>query len=257
MFVYYLHTCLQSYKNHFIRFAPKILRLIFSKLRLKKTLETFFIVNVSRVYSFYIFAPDLQTLLKILEGSEHLFSRYGIKSITMDDVARELGMSKKTLYQYVSDKNDLVEKTLDFHLQRSKHTCQLLVEDQGNPIDAMLALGDFFCQHMKETNPSLMFDLRKYHAGAWQKLDEYRLDTIALQIRDNLIKGIREGYYREDINVDVIPRLYLGMVDAVLESRYFPRDLYKFEDVVQQMLLYHIHGISTQKGKEYLTNKNN
>lgn len=199
----------------------------------------------------------MQTLLKILEGSEHLFSRYGIKSLTMDDVARELGMSKKTLYQYVSDKNDLVEKTLDFHLQHSKHTCELLIEDQKNPIDAMMAIGDFFSQHMRDTNPSLMFDLRKYHTGAWKKLDEYRFNTIMKQIQHNLNKGIEEGYYRDDIDVSIIPRLYIGLTDAILDSTYFPRDQYKFEEVVKQMLSYHIHGIATQKGKEYLKNKHN
>ncbi len=199
----------------------------------------------------------MQTLLKILEGSEHLFSRYGIKSLTMDDVARELGMSKKTLYQYVSDKNDLVEKTLDFHLQHSKHTCELLIEDQKNPIDAMMAIGDFFSQHMRDTNPSLMFDLRKYHTGAWKKLDEYRFETIMKQIQENLNRGIEEGYYRNDIDVTIIPRLYIGLTDAILESSYFPRDQFKFEEVVSQMLLYHIHGIATQKGKEYLKNKHN
>ena len=208
------------------------------------------------MYSLIIFAPDLQTLLKILEGSEHLFSRYGIKSLTMDDVARELGMSKKTLYQYVSDKNDLVEKTLDFHLQHSKHTCELLIEDQNNPIDCMLAIGDFFSQHMKDTNPSLMFDLRKYHIGAWKKLEEYRFETILKQIEQNLIRGVKEGYYRENIDTNVIPRLYIGLTDAILESNYFPRDQFKFEEVVHQMLSYHIHGIATQKGKEYLKNKN-
>lgn len=199
----------------------------------------------------------MQTLLKILEGSEHLFSRYGIKSLTMDDVARELGMSKKTLYQYVSDKNDLVEKTLDFHLQHSKHTCELLIEDQKNPIDAMMAIGDFFSQHMRDTNPSLMFDLRKYHTGAWKKLDEYRFETIMKQIQTNLTRGIKEGYYRDDIDVNIIPRLYIGLTDAILESTYFPRDQFKFEEVVSQMLLYHIYGIATQKGIEYLKNKHN
>lgn len=197
----------------------------------------------------------MQTLLKILEGSEGLFGRYGIKSITMDDVARELGMSKKTLYQYVSDKNDLVEKTLDFQLQRSQHTCELLIEDQKNPIDAMLAIGDFFCQHMKDTNPSLLFDLRKYHPGAWQKLDEYRLETIANQIKNNLVRGIQEDFYRSDIDLNIIPRMYVAMSHSVLEGSFFPRDKFKFENVIQEMLVYHIHGIATQKGIEYL-NKN-
>lgn len=223
----------------------------------KKTKETFLTKNVSCVYFLYTFAPDLQTLLKILEGSEALFGKYGIKSITMDDVAKELGMSKKTIYQYVSDKNDLVEKTLDFHLQRSEHTCELLIKEQGNPIEAMLAIGDFFCQHMKDTNPSLMFDLRKYHPTAFQKLDEYRLETIVKQIKGNLELGIKEGFYRNDVDTDIIPRLYIGMVDGILESNFFPRDKFKFEVVVNQMLRYHIHGIATPKGIEYLNTISN
>ncbi len=201
----------------------------------------------------------MQTLKKILEGSEALFGRYGIKSVTMDDVAKELGISKKTLYQYVSDKNDLVEKVLDFHLQHCEHTCELLAEEQTNPIEAMLAIGDFFYQHTKDTSPSLLFDLRKYHPSALQKLNEYRSKTVVAQLKRNLTQGIDENLYRDDINIDIIPGLYIGMVDGILESNFFPRDTFKFEEVIHQMLRYHIHGIATSKGIKHLNklSKNN
>lgn len=204
-----------------------------------------------------IFAPVLQLLLKILEGSEALFSRYGIKSITMDDVARELGISKKTLYKFVTDKNDLVEKTLDYHLQRNEKTCELLVNEQQNPIDAMLAIGDFFSQQMKDTSPSLLFDLRKFHHEAFKKLDEYRLNCIAQRLEENLKEGIEQEYYRPDTNIQIIPRLYMSMIDALLDGPYFPRDKFRFEEVVQEILIYHIHGIATQKGLDYLKQKFN
>lgn len=209
------------------------------------------------MFVFYTFAPDLQTLLKILEGSEHLFSRYGTKSITMDDVARELAMSKKTLYQYVTDKNDLVEKTLEFYLQRHRHTCEVMIEENQNPIDAMLAMGDFFSQQMRETSPALMFDLRKYHGTAWQKLIEFRFDCIVNQLKTNLTNGIEQEYYRPDIDINIIPRLYISMIDGILEGTNFPRDAHKFEDIVKQMLQYHIHGIATQKGIDYLKQRIN
>ncbi|HYG17008.1 MAG TPA: TetR/AcrR family transcriptional regulator [Bacteroidia bacterium] len=198
----------------------------------------------------------MQTLFKILEGSEHLFQRYGIKSITMDDVARELGMSKKTLYQYVTDKNDLVEKTLEFHLQRSRHACEMMIEEMDNPIDSMLGIGNFFSQHMRDTSPALMYDLRKYHQSAWQKLDEYRENCIIKQIAKNIEKGIADGYYRSDINIEIVPRLYVAMVDAVLERRNFNRDTPRFEDLVNELYSLYLHGIVTPKGLEYLKQKN-
>jgi AcrR family transcriptional regulator len=209
-----------------------------------------------RLFFIYL-CPVLQLLLKILEGSENLFSRYGIKSITMDDVARELGISKKTLYQFVNDKNDLVEKTLEFYLQRHRHTCEVLTEDNKNPIDAMLAIGDFFCQQLKDTSPALMFDLRKYHSGAFHKLGDYKQACISEQLEKNMERGIKEGFYRPDVDTKIIPRLYMVMADAVLESPYFPRDKFKFEDVVKSMLTYHICGIATPKGIEYLNKQSN
>lgn len=175
----------------------------------------------------------------------------------MDDVARELGMSKKTLYQFVNDKNDLVEKTLDFYLQRHRHTCEVLHHDNKNPIDAMLAIGDFFCQQLKDTTPSLMFDLRKYHVEAFHKLGEYKVSCIGDYLEKNMEQGIREGYYRADVDVKIVPRFYMLMADAVLESPYFPRDQFKFEELVKNMLEYHIYGIASPKGIEYLKHKKN
>lgn len=219
-------------------------------------METFLIFFVSIVFSVLPLHPVLQTLFKILEGSEHLFQRYGIKSITMDDVARELGMSKKTLYQYVTDKNDLVEKTLEFHLQRSRHACEMMIEELDNPIDSMLGIGSLFSQHMRDSSPALIYDLRKYHQAAWQKLDEYRENCIIRQIAKNIEKGIAEGYYRSDINIEIVSRLYVAMVDAVLERRNFNRDIPRFEDLATEMYKFYLHGLVTPKGLEYLKQKN-
>jgi len=190
-------------------------------------------------------------LEKILEGCDKLFRKFGIKSLGMDDIARELGMSKKTIYQYVTDKNDLVNKTFEYALNDQKVKCLNIKSCTTNPVEEIVLISKEVSQQLKGTNPSIFFDLRKYHPDAWQLFNNFSNEFVFSQIKENLINGKLKGLYREDINPDIIARLYISMMQIITNPELFSNVDYDFGAVYSEMIRYHFHGICTSKGCKY------
>ncbi len=191
-------------------------------------------------------------LEKIIDGCDKLFRKFGIKSLSMDDIARELGMSKKTIYLYVSDKNDLVQKTFTKILAVNKARCTCIKNEKHSPVDEILLISRDISQQMISTNPSVFFDLRKYHSEAWQLFENYSNQFIITQIKENLIDGIKKGDYRKDINVDIISQLYISLLQTISNPELFSNIDYNFSHVYSDMVKYHLYGICTDKGRKHI-----
>jgi TetR/AcrR family transcriptional regulator, cholesterol catabolism regulator len=196
--------------------------------------------------------------IKILQGSEALFMRYGFKSITMDDIAREMGISKKTLYQYFTDKHDLVNQAVEHHLSTEKEYCLNLVKNEKDPIAFLLAISDNFGDEAKHINSAVLYDLRKYFKEAWDKIEAYSSEFIYGQILQNLADGKAKGLYREEMNDQVIALYYVNMVQFMVNPENYQKEVRDFHTVHQELVLYHLHGILTDKGLKQLEKlKNN
>lgn len=191
-------------------------------------------------------------LEKILEGCENLFRKFGIKSLSMDDIARELGMSKKTIYQYVSDKNDLVKKTFNHILVCNKSKCLGIRNETMNPVEEIMKITREMSNQMKGTNPSIFYDLRKYHPEAWQLFRNFNHDFVYTQIKSNLELGQSQGYYRPEINSEIIAKLYISLIQTITNPDFYNDGEYEFNSAYQEMIYYHFHGICTTKGIEIL-----
>jgi AcrR family transcriptional regulator len=194
-------------------------------------------------------------LEKIIEGCDKLFRRYGIKSLSMDDIARELGMSKKTLYLYFSDKNDLVHQTFGQILNSNELQCRLIKQAETNAIEELILISRNISQQMKGINPAVFYDLRKYHPESWQLFENHSHTFIFNQIKENLAKGVREGFYRSDVDENIISQLYISLIQTITNPQLFSNIDYDFGAVYQQLIKYHIHGISTKSGLEFYENK--
>ena len=194
-------------------------------------------------------------LEKILEGCDKLFKKFGIKSLSMDDIARELGMSKKTIYQYVTDKNDLVKKTFHYILNYTESQCSCIKEETNNPIDEILLISRNMSQHMKGINPAVFYDLRKYHPEAWLLFENHSHTFIYNQVKENLQNGIEQGYYRDNIKLDILARLYISLVQTISNPELFSNIDYDFSSVYHEMIRYHFNGICTEKGRNYFNAK--
>jgi AcrR family transcriptional regulator len=159
---------------------------------------------------------------RILVKSHELFNRYGIRSVSMDDIAAQLGMSKKTLYQYYTDKDDLVNAVFDIVLTTNKSQCTDCIKKGENAIHEVFLSFDMVEEMLKNMNPSLMFDMQKYHPSAFKKFDDFRNGFLYKVIKANLERGIREELYREDIDTDILSRYRLHSVLLSFNQDVFP-----------------------------------
>lgn len=189
---------------------------------------------------------------RILIKAEELFMRYGIRSITMDDIARELAISKKTIYQYFQDKDALVEQVAERYFSRDQEQIHRICQHTENAIDEVILISQHLKNRLKGVNPSVFFDLQRYHPKTWALWQEHKRNFIIAQVRRNLEQGIAEGLYRKDLDVEALAILRVTEIEMPFDIQLFPPE--KFDVVSLQMtfLEHFIRGIVTVKGLEVL-----
>ncbi|MFT4755104.1 MAG: AcrR family transcriptional regulator [Salibacteraceae bacterium] len=194
---------------------------------------------------------------ELLTKSSSLFMTYGIKSLTMNDISSRLGISKKTLYNYVSDKNDLVYKCIDLIVRENECEIASLCQSAENAIEELFAFSRFAGEQISAIHPSIFFDLQKYHPEAWAHLNSFEEKTILEVTKRNLIRGVDEGLFRKDFNVNLIAQIYLSMVQNIFY--YTPKLLagLTLADYYKNMFDYHIRGIASENGIKLINQHNN
>ncbi len=197
-------------------------------------------------------APQAALFLKASE----LFKKHGVKSLTMDDVAREMGMSKKTIYRYVKDKRELVRLSMEFYLKADQQELDAILKQSGNAVDEMIRMVMYFITQTKELDISVLLDVQKYYSETWELYDNYRNKYILSLIAGNLENGIKEKYYRDDFNPDIISRVFIRGVDILTDPRLFPANKYVFADLYREFIQYHLRGVLSPKGLEYIEQHN-
>lgn len=195
--------------------------------------------------------------LEILHKASETFMRFGIKSVTMDDLARELGISKKTIYQYFKDKNDLVDQIILAKTQEDKCECNGVRVESENAIDEMFGISKMIISRISTLNPTVIYDLQKYHPKAWSIMNEHRWNFVHQSFLDNINRGVEEGLYREDINPEIIARMNVSMTDTIFNGTTFPTTIFKYEQVFEEMFRFQIHGMANEKGLTYLLSNYN
>jgi AcrR family transcriptional regulator len=187
---------------------------------------------------------------KILKGSEELFMKYGVRSISMDDIARHLSVSKKTLYQHFTDKEEIVTQVCQTHLDRSTDQMNGIREDAENAIDELSKISVCVKQNMSDMNPSLLFDLQKYHPKAWAVWMEHKHKHIYESVVRNLKQGIEDGHFRAEINTEIIAVTRMVLLESVFDDRIFPKDKFNLIEVHSEIFDHFVYGICTEKGRK-------
>ena len=185
-----------------------------------------------------------------------MFSRFGVKNLTMDDIAKELGMSKKTIYQHVNNKADLVRLSLEEFLKEEKANLKAILASTENSVDTIIQLAYYFHGQIREFNPYVLNDLQKYYPDCWAILNDYRYSYFHTVIADNIDNGIREGLYRKDMNADIIAKIYIKGFEILLDQDLFPQKKYVFLEVYKEFLKYHLRGIVSAEGLKLLETHN-
>ena len=189
------------------------------------------------------------------------FLRYGFKSVTMSDIARELGISKKTLYQFVDNKNDLIMRCVMMAMKEEQEFVLSIQKQQKNAIEEMLDIAIHVNQTLKKINPAALYDLQKYYSDAWQIIETYTHEFVFTCIMENLERGKKEGLYRQDIREDIIARLFIGKSQLLLNTILFPYPQYKTSELHSEHVMYHMRGVASNKGlkilEQHIKNDNN
>ena len=189
---------------------------------------------------------------KILSQAEALFMRVGIKSITMQDLSRELGISKKTLYQYVDNKADLVLKIIFNHCQSEIEEVKKITADSKNAIDEMLGITRFGIEQISAISPTAIYDIKKYYRKSWEILEKLHQEHSYSVIVENFERGVEEGLYRDDFDVDIVAKLYVAQTFLLVEETIFPLRKYERRHLMNEFIKYHLYGIVSPKGKKLL-----
>ncbi|HZL12095.1 MAG TPA: TetR/AcrR family transcriptional regulator [Prolixibacteraceae bacterium] len=192
--------------------------------------------------------PKLQM---ILEQTVELFSEFGIRNLNMDDISRSLGISKKTLYQYVKSKEDLIEKLFYYEEVKWNNQFLKLKIDELNAIEILLKASLLVSEEMGRMDPKTKFELRKYYATIFEKFIAQKHINIFKQMSKNIQKGIAEGLYRSDVNVELVAGLYVRNLVDMHNKDYCFNETITFDEVFEVMFENHIRAISTPEGIAY------
>lgn len=181
-----------------------------------------------------------------------LYKKYGIKSVTMDDVSRELGISKKTLYQHVKDKRELIEKTVEFEYEKMIGHFREIEQMNLNAIAELFEVNKLLKMHLKYHSSSLEYDLKKYYPDIYKKIHSKQLQEMYQSVLRNINKGKDEGLYRKELNAEMIAKLYVGRMVNSQDNEFFSVNEFISQEAFREFFIYHIRGLANNKGISYL-----
>ncbi|MES3017647.1 MAG: TetR/AcrR family transcriptional regulator [Bacteroidota bacterium] len=189
----------------------------------------------------------------IISESDNLFCQHGFKSVTMDDLAKHLGMSKKTIYTHFSDKNEIVNMVIENKLHGQKCLIQEGTESAQNAVHEMFFAVTNMKVILSNLNPNLFYDLQKYHPQAWQSFKKFRQTSVYETIYSNLLRGIKEGYYRSDIKCDILTQMRLEQMDLIFSnSSEYTNGKYGIAQVMAELTEHFLYGICSLKGHKLI-----
>ena len=184
----------------------------------------------------------------MLEQIKELFFEFGIKNLNMDDISRKLGISKKTLYRFVKSKEDLIARLFEYEeLNWMEVTKNIGIQDV-NAIEKLFKVSLMVYEEMKRFNPMLMFELRKYYETVFLEYHARKLEQISQAMRLNLVQGIEEGLYRQDVNIDAVVAIYINYLIEIHSSDMCKTADITFGELFTVMFENHIRAISTPTG---------
>ncbi len=183
-----------------------------------------------------------------------MFLNLGFKSVTMDDLASEMGISKKTIYTHFQNKTKLVEATADHLFYQINDGINAILREQLDPIEELYAIKTFVMHHLKNEKAAPQYQLQKYYPKIHEILKAKQFDVFQDCVIDNLNRGIEKGVFRKNIDIEFISRIYFIGTISIKDKEMFPVEMFPVPKLMDNYLEYHILGITTEKGRTILNN---
>lgn len=190
----------------------------------------------------------------ILIEAEKLFMKYGMRSVTMDDIAKHLGISKKTIYAHFEHKNELVTKLFTNVLHRDECGMEECTKNAGNAIEEVFMMMDYLKEMLSGINPVVFYDLEKYHVEAHKAMMDFHQTHVYNTVKAGLERGIRENIFRTNICTEILAAARVGQINWVFESELIRSGKYSMYEVIQELTLNFLYGISTLSGQVLINN---
>lgn len=190
----------------------------------------------------------------IIEKAQDLFFKYGLKSITMDDLARELGISKKTLYASFNNKQEIINIITVKLIEEHEQNCEKIEREADDAVQEVLIYINSLKSIFQQFNYKVIFEMKRYYSESWEIFKNYKNEFLTKRIKNNLNRGIKEGLYRNNINVEIISKLRIEQMQIASNSTLFPSSNFNKKEVSRELFLQVLYGMSTIKG-HYLINK--
>jgi len=191
---------------------------------------------------------------KILQKAADMFLNLGFKSVTMDDIAKEMGISKKTIYAHFSTKLKLVQAATFFVIDNINETIHTICSRNHDPIEEIFTIKSVVHDQLKNEKSSPAYQLQKYYPRIFKQVKDKQFDSVSLCIVENLKRGIKDGYYRSNINIDLITRFYFSGNMSLTNYELFPIEVYDISILKDAFLEYHVRAVATEKGLKILKN---
>ncbi|MDY0780958.1 TetR/AcrR family transcriptional regulator [Tenacibaculum sp. IB213877] len=189
---------------------------------------------------------------KILDKAGEMFLNLGFKSVTMDDIASEIGVSKKTIYTHFKNKTDLVKEVTNYMFDNICCGIDLIHEQEKNPIIELFEIKRFVINHLKNEKSSPQYQLQKYYPKIFSDIKKKQFDFMQNSIKENLQRGLDQQLFRDTIDVEFISRIYFYGMTAIKDNELFPTQMFSQNELLDKYLEYHLRGICTNKGIEVI-----
>ena len=187
----------------------------------------------------------------ILKATE-LFMKLGFKSVTMDDIAKEMGISKKTIYTHFNNKETIIGVVTDHVFETVCHDIDAICDLNQNPIQELYAIKKRVMQYMQKEKASPTYQLQKYYPTTYNNIKQRQFSYMQQCVVKNLHRGLEQDLYRKNIEVQFVARIYFNGITGIKEESLFPHTMFEGETLYEMYLEYHLRGIVTPKGRNIL-----
>lgn len=196
----------------------------------------------------------METQDKILKVSLELFFKFGIRRVTMDDIAKELGMSKKTIYQFYKEKDDLVSQLCKIELDKQIREFSSLQQESADPLHEILLISEKIRSMLQPINPIFFLDLQKFYPTAYEQFRSFRTYCASNLIVKNIKVGVEMGLYRKDIDIPFTAEYRMAQIDMLMFGNYFSYDAVSFSKAHELILDMFVYSICSLKGHKLINN---
>jgi len=190
---------------------------------------------------------------QIIEKAQDLFFRYGLRSITMDDLAREMTISKKTLYASFSNKQEIINIITLNLIGEHEQNCKRIKKNADNAIQEVLMYVTSLKSIFQQFNQKIIYEMKKYYPESWQIFKKYIGEFVSESIMNNLNRGIKEGLYRNNINKDINVKLRIEQMQ-IISTLFLSTPNFSKKKVFKELFLQILYGMSTLKGHNLIDN---